>query len=118
MTTPPCRGSLQAPQPPRRRSPVRRRGRPPPPPVRLFVSSGETMRSASGSGGGTSGAHAGADRAGDTCAAEPAVAVRVLRQVLLVVALGVVEAPFCEGGDLGGHRRVPSGCEQLPVGLA
>ena len=42
---------------------------------------------------------AGADRAGDAGAAEPAVAVRVLGQVLLVVVLGVVERPGL--GDLG-----------------
>src|SRR5947207_172014 len=33
------------------------------------------------------------DRAGDTRAAEPAIAVRVLREVLLVVRLRVVERP-------------------------
>src|SRR5664279_3941596 len=39
------------------------------------------------------------DRAGDAGAAEPAVAVRHLREVLLVVVLGVVERP--RRGDLG-----------------
>src|SRR5438132_12251408 len=40
-----------------------------------------------------SGNYAVSDRAGDAGTAEPAVAVRVLREVLLVVRLGVVERP-------------------------
>ena len=48
---------------------------------------------------------AGADRARDTGAADPAVAARVPRQILLVVGLGVVERSCL--GELGRDRAVP-----------
>ena len=57
------------------------------------------------------GGDAGADRAGDARAAEPAVAVRVRLEVLLVVVLGVVERPRLD--DLGRDRAVAGARELL-----
>src|SRR5215210_3393434 len=56
------------------------------------------------------------DRAGDAGAAEPAVAVRVLREVLLVVRLRVVERPG--GRDLRRDLAEPGGVERRLVALA
>ena len=57
-----------------------------------------------------------ADRAGDARAADPAVPVGVLREVLLVVVLGVVERP--RGLDLGGDLAVAGALESLGVSVA
>src|SRR6202030_2780298 len=57
-----------------------------------------------------------ADGAGDAGAAQPAVSVGILREVLLVVVLGVVEGPrLCDlGGDLAvacsGESRLVRAC--------
>src|SRR5215218_6017265 len=56
------------------------------------------------------------DRAGDAGAAEPAVAVRVLVEVLLVVRLGVVERS--RGGDLGRDLAQPGVVERRLVAVA
>ena len=53
-----------------------------------------------------------ADRAGDARAADAAVAVGVLRQVLLVVVLGVEER--AGRGDLGGDLAVAGAAQRLP----
>src|SRR5689334_22348783 len=55
-----------------------------------------------------------ADRAAHAGAAEPAVAVRVLAQVLLVIVLGVVEHRRRQ--DLGGDRRVAGAGEAVLIG--
>src|SRR5436190_17157225 len=57
-----------------------------------------------------------ADLAADAGAAEPAVAVRVLRQVLLVVVLGVEE--LRRRHDLGGDRAVAGRGKLLLEGVA
>ena len=49
-------------------------------------------------------ADAGADRAGDARAAEPAIAVRVLGEILLVIVLGEIERRRVD--DLGSDRPV------------
>ena len=68
-------------------------------------------------GGGALGAIAGhADRAGDARAADAAVPVRVLREVLLVVVLGVVERP--RRLDLGRDLAVARALESLGVSVA
>src|ERR1700760_4805610 len=59
--------------------------------------------------------HADADRAGDARAADPAVARRVLGQVLLVVVLGEVE--LAGRDDLGGDPAETPGRQRLLVGL-
>src|SRR5581483_10291281 len=58
--------------------------------------------------------HPGADLAGDAGAAKPAVAVRVLGEVLLVVVLGEIE--FGRRQDLGGDRSEPARLQRLLVG--
>src|SRR3954451_15655398 len=60
------------------------------------------------------GRDADADLARHTRAAEAAIAVRVLGQILLVVILGEVERPRIE--DLGRDRPVTPGRERLAVG--
>src|SRR5690606_12675629 len=61
--------------------------------------------------------HVQPDRAAHAGAADAAVAVRVLGQVLLVVVLGVVERRRREQ-DLGGDVAVAGGIQLLLVGVA
>src|SRR5262245_23989760 len=56
-----------------------------------------------------------ADRAGDARAADTAVALRVLGQVLLVIVLGEVERRG--GGDLGRDLAEALGRQRLLIGL-
>src|SRR5579885_2160583 len=56
------------------------------------------------------------DRAADAGAAQPAIAVRVLGQVLLVIILGVVEGPGL--GDLRGDRAIARRRQPLLIAVA
>src|SRR5262245_9889814 len=58
-------------------------------------------------------ADAGANRAGDARAAEPAIAARVLGEILLVVVLGEIE--LGRGQDLGRDRPEAARGERLLV---
>src|SRR5688572_2098978 len=55
-------------------------------------------------------------RAGDAGATVAAVSHRILRQVLLMITLGVVELRGVE--DLGGDAAVPGGAQHALVGVA
>ena len=61
-----------------------------------------------------SGFDAGADLAGDAGAAEPAIAVRVLGEILLVIVLGEIE--FRRRQDLGGDGAEPLRGERASIG--
>src|SRR5690349_3972437 len=54
------------------------------------------------------------DRAGHAGAAEPAIAGRILRQILLMIVLGEIERTG--GGDLGGDGAEPLGRQRLLIG--
>src|SRR5579872_5093828 len=58
----------------------------------------------------------GADRAGDAGAAQPAIAERVLGQILLVIVLGKIKRRRL--ADLGGDRAVAGAGEPRLVALA
>src|SRR5690606_19608501 len=58
-----------------------------------------------------------ADLAADAGAADPAIAARILRQVLLVLFFRVVEGRRGEH-DFGGDVAMPGRCEALLVGIA
>src|SRR3954470_17938039 len=61
-----------------------------------------------------SGADAGADRAGHAGAAEPAIARRILREILLVIVLG--EKKLAGRRDLGGDRTEALRGQRLLIG--
>src|SRR5581483_9936726 len=63
-----------------------------------------------------SGSRADSDRTGHARSAEPAITVRVLREVLLVVLLGVVE--LRRGRELGGDRTVTGGGQLRLIRIA
>src|SRR5689334_23309354 len=60
-----------------------------------------------------SGADADADRTRHAGAAEPAIARRILGEILLMIVLGKIE--FARRRDLGGDLAEPFGCKRLLI---